>query len=159
MTHSHDYCPICSTRTRVFSAPLTPVRLESTLLFKSTSDTLTINHSINTWACSYLDSLSAQLCSQISDLCRPTEASSAEPRAEIRAISCHRRIRKLEPQHRPLPTCEQMWRCLQLHCRPNDLDGWVEALGGSQSLYCLHVLGGNVQYWGWTSSDKQAWMV
>lgn len=31
---------------------------------------------------------------------------------------------------------------LKLHCRPNDLDCWVEALAGSQSLYRLYVAGG-----------------
>lgn len=104
--------------------------------------TLNINRGvILRWLSSYLEQVSLHAFA-LNPVLPSKQMKWALPNRElkIRTISCHRRIRHRSNARATTPSAAYMWAdvaLLKLHCRPNDLDCWVEALAGSQSLYCL----------------------
>lgn len=108
--------------------------------------TINICHSVNVFLFSYLTGYRA--------FCAPHSLFSGKQmkwtlqkrEPKIRTISCHRRIKSRSNAWATTLNSAYMWAdvvLLKLHCRPNDLDCWVETLAGSQSHYCLYMLGVN----------------
>lgn len=84
--------------------------------------------------------------------CKQMKRALQNREPKIRTISCHRRIKHPSKAQATTPSSAYMWAdvaLLKLHCRPNDLDCWVESLDRSAgwlsiSLPPLHVEGESV---------------
>lgn len=127
------------------------------LLFKCICNKPNINQSMKLWLLSYLTKAAMYSCAPNSMLtCKQMKWALQNSKLKIRTISCHRRIKHRSNARATTFSSAYMWAdvaLLKLHCRPNDLDCWVEALDGSTgwlsiSLPPLHVRGESVlQHW------------
>lgn len=80
------------------------------------------------------------LCSKFT--CKQMKWALQNSKLKIRTISCHRRIKHRSNARATTFSSAYMWAdvaLLKLHCRPNDLDCWVEALDGSTGLLSISL--------------------